>query len=254
MKKKKEKSMFVLTYIILLMLFSSIHQVEAKPKPRLLVFSKTRGYHHPSIAKGNEAIQKLGTENGFLVDTTSDSGAFTEKNLKRYAAIVFLSTTGPSTKLFTEDQKSALVQYIQRGGGYVGIHAATDCCYDWLWYGHLSGAYFRGHPAPQTAILDVVDSTNISTRHLPRKWQRKDEWYNYRWVADDLHILIKIDEKSYDAGPSKMGDNHPMAWFHNYDGGRAFYTELGHTDESYADPLYLHHLLGGIQYAMGKKK
>jgi len=226
----------------------------AKSKPKILVFSKTAGYHHSSIKVGNIAIQKLGADNDFDVDTTTDASKFTKDNLKQYAAVVFLSTTGQSAKLFTEDEKVAFVQYIQHGGGYVGVHAATDCGYDWQWYGNLSGAYFGGHPAQQVAELNVVDSTNIATKHLPRVWKRKDEWYSYKWMATDLHVLIKIDEKTYDPAKNRMGDNHPMAWYHEYDGGRAFYTELGHTDESYADPLYLQHLLGGIKYAMGKKK
>ena len=225
-----------------------------KQKPKILVFSKTKGFHHTSIAVGNAAIQKLGAENNFDVDTTTDASKFNAANLKQYAAIVFLSTTGLSTQLFTEDEKAALKQYIEHGGGYVGVHAATDCCYDWQWYGNLSGAYFKGHPSQQEAVLDVVDSTNIATSFLPRKWKRKDEWYTFKWMAPDLHVLIRIDEKSYDQQKDelKMGANHPMAWYHTYDGGRAFYTELGHTDESYADPLYLKHLLGGIAYAMGK--
>jgi type 1 glutamine amidotransferase len=229
---------------------SSLTYAGIKAKPKLLVFSKTKGFHHQSIAKGNTAIMQLGTDNGFDVDTTTDASKFTYSNLKRYKAIVFLSTTGLSTQLFTEDEKQALVKYIQHGGGYMGIHAATDCCYDWQWYGNLSGAYFKAHPAQQVATLNVVDSTNIATQHLPRNWSRKDEWYNYKWMAPDLHVLIKIDETSYNAGPAKMGADHPMAWYHTYDGGRAFYTELGHTDESYADPLYLQHILGGIKYAM----
>lgn len=225
----------------------------AKHKPRILVFSKTAGFHHASIAAGNRAIMKLGSENKFDVDTTTDAATFTPSNLKQYAAIVFLSTTGLSTQLFTEDEKSAMVQYIQHGGGYVGIHAATDCCFDWQWYGNLSGAYFKAHPPQQTAILNVTDSTDLSTRHLPREWKRRDEWYNYKWVAPGLHVLIKIDEKSYNAGPAAMGTEHPMAWYHSYDGGRAFYTALGHTEETFGDPLYLQHLLGGIIYAIGKR-
>lgn len=243
--------------LLLLACFAGISNLSfgnLKPKPKILVFSKTRGYHHQSIAKGNIAIQKLGADNGFDVDTTTDASKFNYGNLKHYAAIVFLSTTGLSTQLFTEDEKQALVKYIQHGGGYMGIHAATDCCYDWQWYGNLSGAYFKAHPSQQVATLNVVDSVNIATKHLPRKWTRKDEWYNYKWMAPDLHVLIKIDETSYNPGPAKMGSNHPMAWYHTYDGGRAFYTELGHTVESYDDPLYLQHLLGGIKYAMNLAK
>lgn len=224
-----------------------------KPRPKVLVFSKTMGFHHSSIAAGNLAILKLSSENNFDVDTTTDASKFTIENLKHYAAIVFLSTTGLSSQLFTDQERLALTQYIKQGGGYVGIHAAADCCSDWQWYGNLCGAYFKAHPAQQLATLNIVDSTHVSTKHLPHQWTRKDEWYNYKWMAPDLHVLIKIDEKSYDAGPAAMGADHPMAWYHNYDGGRAFYTELGHTDESYSDPLYLQHLLGGIKYAVGKR-
>jgi len=116
----------------------------------------------------------------------------------------------------------------------------------------LVGAYFDSHPAQQNAIIDVRDTSNIATKHLPREWKRFDEWYNFKWIEPNLHILLTIDESSYTGG--KNPGFHPMAWYHTYDGGRAFYTELGHTNESYSDPLYLQHLLGGIQYAMGLVK
>jgi uncharacterized protein len=237
-----------------LILTSFCMGLNSKRKPKILIFSKTRGYHHQSIAIGNTAIMQLGAQNGFDVDSTTDASKFNDANLKQYAAIVFLSTTGLSTQLFTEDEKAALVKYIEHGGGYVGIHAATDCCYDWQWYGNLSGAYFKGHPAQQEAVIDVVDTTFIATSFLPRHWKRKDEWYSFKYLAPGLHVLLKIDESTYDQGKPelKMGD-HPMAWYHEYDGGRAFYTELGHTEESYTDSLYLKHILGGIEWAMGSK-
>lgn len=220
-------------------------------KPRVLVFYKTAGFHHASIPKGLEAIYKLGAENGFLVDSTKDSTAFTDVNLKQYAAIIFLSTTGT---LFNADQQQALQRYVHQGGGIVGIHAATDAEYEWPWYNRMMGAWFLSHPRQQTATLDVVDRNHASTRHLPAKWTRKDEWYNFKDISKDLHVLITIDEKSYEGG--KNGGFHPMAWYHDFEGGRVFYTELGHTDESYSDPLFLKHILGGIRYAMatGKKK
>lgn len=221
----------------------------AKPLPKVLIFSKTKGFHHESIAIGISAIQKLGKENNFEVDTTTDASLFNSAYLKQFKAIIFLSPTG---EVLNGDQQLAFEKYIQAGGGFVGIHAATDCEYDWPWYGNLVGAYFGGHPSQQEAILHVTDAKNMATRHLPEFWKRKDEWYNFKWVAKDLHILLTIDEKSYDAGETKMGDYHPMAWYHEFDGGRAFYTALGHTDESYNDPLFLKHLLGGIKYALNK--
>lgn len=216
--------------------------------PRILVFSKTQGFRHSAIGVGKLAIMKLGKENGFLVDTTENAGYFTPDGLKKYAAVVFLSTTGD---ILDAAQKASFEKYIQSGGGFVGVHAATDTEYGWPWYGSLVGAYFVNHPAQQEATLNVVDRSDISTKHLPAVWKRKDEWYNFKDINKDIKVLITIDEKSYKGGTN--GDFHPMAWYHNYDGGRSWYTELGHTEESYTDPNYLKHLLGGIQYAIGKK-
>ncbi|OKS87912.1 ThuA domain-containing protein [Mucilaginibacter polytrichastri] len=210
----------------------------------VLIFSKTAGYHHNSIAAGIPAIIKLGQENGFSVDTTTNAALFTESNLKKYDAVIFLSTTGD---VLNDEQQEAFKKYIESGKGFVGVHAATDTEYDWPWYGDLVGAYFKSHPKQQQATFHVVDRNFIATKHLPETWSRFDELYNFKYIAKGLHILITIDEKSYTGGEN--GDNHPMSWYHDYDGGRSFYTELGHTDESYVDPLYLKHLLGGIKYA-----
>ncbi|MFD0794108.1 ThuA domain-containing protein [Mucilaginibacter litoreus] len=218
-------------------------------KPKVLVFCKTAGFHHESIAVGVPAIIKLGQENNFDVDTTTNAELFTADNLKKYKAVIFLSTTGD---VLNNDQQAAFEQYIKHGGGFVGVHAATDTEYDWPWYGNLVGAYFKSHPSKQQeANLQVVDKSFVATKHLPATWRRLDEWYNYKWIASDLHVLIKIDEKSYTGGEN--GEDHPMSWYHDYDGGRAFYTALGHTDASYSEPLFLQHLAGGIKYAIGEK-
>ena len=218
---------------------------------KVLIFCKTSGFHHASIATGIKAIQELGNQHNFSVDTTTNADLFTAANLKQYATVIFLSTTGD---VLNADQQKAFEAYIKNGGGFVGVHAATDTEYDWPWYGNLVGAWFKSHPAQQTATLDVVDSKSIATKHLPRHWERKDEWYNFKWMtAEKINVLIRIDEKSYNPGEGAMGDNHPMSWYHDFDGGRSFYTELGHTDESWSDPLYLQHLLGGIEYAMGAR-
>jgi type 1 glutamine amidotransferase len=222
-----------------------INIAAARPKLKVLVFCKTAGYHHSSIAVGIVAIQKLGVENKFDVDTTIDAN-----KINTYKAVIFLSTTGD---ILNEDQQDAFKKYIEAGGGFMGIHAATDCEYNWPWYGNLVGAFFGGHPAQQVATLNIVDRENISTRHLPNPWIRKDEWYSFKWMATGLHELITIDEKSYNLGKIKPMGHHPMAWYHDYDGGRSFYTELGHTDESFSEPLFLEHILGGIEYAMGRK-
>lgn len=219
--------------------------------PRVLVFSKTAGFRHSSIPNGIAAIQKLGKENGFSVDTTENAAIFNEDSLRLYSAVIFLNATGNVLDAY---QQAEFERYIQAGGGFMGIHAAADCEYGWPWYGKLVGAYFKSHPKIQQAKLNVVDKTHPSTAHLPDVWERTDEWYNFKKVPSDsnVKVLIRIDEKSYEGGENE--NNHPMAWYHEFDGGRAYYTEFGHTEESYVDPAYLKHILGGIQYAIGKNK
>ena len=245
------KSLMLLT--VILFIFSC---TKKSGKPRVLVFSKTAGYHHESIADGNIAIQQLGSQNNFDVDTTSNAAMFEEDSLKKYAAVVFLSTTGD---VLDYKQEAAFERFIQAGGGYMGIHAATDCEYDWGWYGRLAGAYFLDHPGIndtfpniQEGVLNVTDTNTLATKGLPLNWKRTDEYYSFKKISKDIKVIMTIDEKSYQGG--KNGDNHPMAWYHEYDGGRAFYTELGHTKESFTEANYLKHILGGIQYAIGDNK
>jgi len=247
MKQNIQKNLKAIAIFCFLGLILSACSSKRSSTPKVLVFSKTAGYHHESIPKGIKAIQDLGAKNGFEVDTTTDETKFNEENLKKYASLIFLSSTG---ELLSGNEEIALERYIQAGGGFVGIHAAADAEYDWNWYTQMVGASFLSHPAQQVATLVIKDKTHPSTDSLPTTWSRKDEWYNFRNINKDIKVLISIDEKSYEGG--KNGDNHPMAWYHAFDGGRVFYTELGHTDESYDDPLYLKHILGGIKYAIGE--
>jgi cytochrome c len=213
----------------------------------VLVFSRTTAYRHDSIPAGVAAIRRLGDEHGFGVDATEDPSAFTAETLARYAAVVWLSTSGD---VLDDAQRAAFEGYVAGGGGYVGVHGAADTEYGWPWYGRLLGAYFRDHPAIQAATIDVADPRDPSTASLPAKWTRTDEWYNFQSnPRPAVRVAATIDESTYDGGG--MGADHPIAWWHDYDGGRAWYTAGGHTDESYSEPLFLAHLLGGIEYAAG---
>lgn len=218
-----------------------------KKQKKILVFSKTAGYRHgPSIIAGKKVLVEMGLKNKFSVDTTEDPKAFTEENLKKYVAVVFLCTTG---NVLNDSQQVAFEKFIRAGGGYLGTHSAADTEYDWPWFGELNGAYFKSHPRQQDAVFNVVDTTNIATAFLPKVWKRFDELYNFKWIGTDLHILITIDESTYTGGAN--GANHPMAWYHEFDGGRGFYTALGHDNKSWEDPLYQQHIWGGLQYVMG---
>ena len=246
MKKTIQFSLQTIALFCFILITLASCSSKRSSKPTILVFFKTGGYYHESIPTGVKAIQDLGDKNGFNVDTTTNANMFAEDSLKKYAALVFLSSTG---EILSGNQEIAVERYMQAGGGFVGIHAATDAEYDWSWYVKMIGASFKSHPANQEATLIINDKNHPSTDSLPATWTRTDEWYNFKNLNPDVKVLISIDEKSYQGGEN--GDKHPMAWYHNFDGGRVFYTELGHTNESFSEPLYLKHILGGIQYAMG---
>ncbi|MFD4112429.1 ThuA domain-containing protein [Streptomyces niveus] len=213
----------------------------------VLVFSKTAGFRHDSIPVGIRTIQALGADNEFAVTATEDSGAFTTANLANYEAVVFLSTTGD---VLDGAQQTALKSYVDGGGGYVGVHAAADTEYEWPEYEGLVGAWFKSHPAIQQATVENEDRSHPATSHLNPTWSRTDEWYNYRTnPRDSVHVLQSLDESTYSGG--EMGGDHPITWCDEQAAGRSFYTGLGHTQESYADPAFRQVLLGGIQYAAG---
>ncbi|GIK18092.1 MAG: ThuA domain-containing protein [Leptolyngbya sp. PLA2] len=226
---------------------AALASMENGPEFRVLLYSRTAGFRHGSIAAGIAAVTKLGEKHGFVVDATEDPSEFTDENLERYAVVLFLNTTGT---VLDAEQKAAFERFIAKGRGWVGVHSASDTEYEWPWYAGLVGAYFKGHPAIQEATILVHDRDHPSTKMLPERWVRTDEWYTFRdSPRGRVHVLMSVDERTYEGGG--MGDDHPIAWCHEYRGGRAWYTALGHTNESYEEPLFLEHLLGGIRWAAG---
>ncbi|MGW0775639.1 ThuA domain-containing protein [Streptomyces sp. NPDC002835] len=223
--------------------------VDRKAK-RVLVFSRTAGFRHDSIPAGVAALKELGRSGDITVDATEAAGQFTAANLARYDAVVFLSTTGD---VLNADQQKAFEEYVAAGGGYMGVHAAADTEYEWEFYGGLVGAYFDSHPRIQPATVRVEDHDHPATAHIDGPWERTDEWYNYRSnPREQARVLATLDETTYEGGTMK-GD-HPIAWCQTYEGGRAFYTGGGHTKESYTEPAFRQHLLGGLRYVTGQVK
>lgn len=219
------------------------------PEYKVLVFSKTAGFRHQSIPAGIEAVKVLGKSNRFTVDATEDATKFTDENLKQYKAIIFMSTTGD---VLNEAQQTAMQNYIHAGGGFVGVHAASDTEFEWPWFEKLVGAYFSKHPpGTPTATVKLEDPSAPSMSSLPLTWSRTDEWYNFRSNprAKGVKVLATLDESTYRGG--EMNGDHPITWCQEFEGGRSWYTAMGHTRESFTDPLFLFHLLGGIQYAAG---
>jgi PKD repeat protein len=236
---------------------------------RVLVFSKTAGFRHSSIDDGHAAIEQLGDQNGFQVDHTEDATAFRDNVLSHYDTVVWLSTTGD---VLNDTQQAAFQRYVRAGHGYTGIHAAADTEYEWKWYGRLVGAYFLSHPVGthpnggRDGTVIVEDTTDHSTQGLPApRWDRIDEWYNYKPVdfeqtgnvdyspRANVHVLASLDESTYDEadGSDGVDDDHPISWCHKYDGGRSWYTGMGHTDDSFTEANFLKHILGGIEVSAG---
>lgn len=225
------------------------------PRParleRVLVFTRTAGYRHAAIEPGVEALRRLGTQHGFAVDHTEEPADFSDERLARYDVVVWLNT---DSEVLNEPARRAFERYVRAGGGWVGVHAAAATEYDWPWYGQLlgGGAYFAGHPAVQPAQVNVELPSHPSTRHLPASFTLQDEWYSFRAnPRAQVEVLLTVSESSYGvSGELVMGD-HPIAWCHTFDGGRAWYTALGHPAELYENPLFTEHVLGGIRWAAG---
>jgi len=241
------KRIFALSVII--MMFLSCNQEKTNG---ILIFSKTESFRHESIGAGIKLIKKIGEEKGYTVDATESSKAFRTQNLKDYKVVVFLNTTGD---VLDDVQQLEFQRFIQAGGSYLGVHAAADTEYDWPWYGGLVGGYFNGHPNDpnvRDASIDKTEHQHISTDHIADRWDRTDEWYNYKSLYPNITPVLNLDESSYEGGTN--GDNHPIAWYHEYDGGRAYYTGGGHTDESYEEADFVKHIEGALAWLIGDGK
>ena len=221
--------------------------------PRILVFTRTTEYRHENIEPGLEILETEAKRRGIAVDTTEDSKLFSREALAPYRAVVFFNTTGD---VLNREEQVAFERYIQAGGGFVGIHAAADTEWKnnaWPWYTRLVGAAFLSHPNEpsnvQRATVRRVDSDDPATAAIPESWEHEDEWYDYQRFSDGVDVLLRVDEETYQGG--QTGEFHPISWKRSFDGGRSFYTGLGHTEDSFSEEIFLDHLFGGTRWAMG---
>ncbi len=234
-----------------LLIMASVASVPAAAQDHVLVFTKTAGFRHDSIPNGIALVQSLGAAHGFAVDASENAALFTAQGLGVYRAVIFLNTTGD---ILDANQQAALEAYVRGGGGWVGVHSAADTEHAWPFYGELvgGGAWFLSHPAIQAATLFVEEASHPSTQHYPMSFSFTDEWYNFQAnPRGAVDVLLSIDESSYNPGTGAMGD-HPMAWCHTVDDGRAWYTNMGHRSETYGNASFAQHLLGGILWASGR--
>ncbi|TRO96490.1 ThuA domain-containing protein [Glycocaulis profundi] len=221
--------------------------------PQVLVFSKTTGWRHDSIEPAVAALQAMGEREGWEIEASEDP-AVLSAGLEGYDALILLSSTtngaDADSEWMDEAARDALQAHLRGGGAVVGVHAAADSHYHWPWYRQMIGAAFEMHPpgTPEGA-LTVVDADHPATRDLPTEFTRTDEWYWFSdFDADAVRLLITLDAGSI----GEEGGDVPMAWSHEFEGGRVFYTAMGHTAESFEEPLFLDHLRGGISWALGE--
>ena len=224
-------------------------------KPRVLLFSHSTGYRHASIEPGVAAIQGLGSREKMTIVPSEDPNVFSEAGLRDYDAIVFLSTSSdpkkPESEWFQGARRDALQAFVRRGGGIVGIHAASDSHYNWPWWGKMIGGHFARHPqGTPEGTIHVEDRKHPSTKALAESVRRVDEWYYFDDYDPRSKLLVTLDPASIgeqDANPN------PVSWAHEFEGGRVFYTAMGHTNESYSEKSFLDHLAGGLKWVLGKK-
>ncbi|MBZ9730422.1 ThuA domain-containing protein [Salegentibacter sp. JZCK2] len=230
--------------------FAQETENENEKNKEVLVFYKTAGFWHEAIPTGRDFISDLGEDHIFEVSTTQDADDFNDENLAEFDLVIFLNTTG---NVLDDEEQEAFEKYIENGGNFFGIHAAADTEYEWPWYGELVGGYFDGHPEVQQADVILNMPEHPAVAHLPEVWSKTDEWYNYKNLNPEMQVLLYLDEDSYEGGTN--GEEHPIAWFRETGhGGVSIYTGLGHTIESYIEPLFQEHILQSILFALGEEK
>jgi len=228
--------------------------------PRILIYTKNgQGFVHENIDASIKGITRICEENGITVDATQDPGVFTRENISRYAALIFSNTNNETFD--TDDQRLVFAHYIQAGGGFVGIHSASGSERDWPWFWACLGGKFRRHAPSQDFKIKVIDPNHMGTKHLDDIWNwTNDEFYYLDHLNPDIKVLIAgvltglEDPENMEYPGRTFGDYFPLAWYHEFDGGRQFYVALGHFDEKYQDDDFLQLLLGGIEYAIGESK
>lgn len=212
-------------------------------KSKIFILTETKGYRHESIEAGLAMFNKRADDWRVEISHAEESAVMKEQDIKEYDIIVLLNSTG---NIFTEEEQALLEEYLAAGGAILGIHAAADAEYDWPWYGQMLGGWFRSHPEIQEAKCLVADGNHPVATGLPAVWERTDEWYNFKHLSHDNKVILLLDESTYSGGIH--GDYHPISWCREWGGGRIFYTGMGHTAETYSEPLFQTHIQNAIQW------
>lgn len=227
-------------------------------KKHVLIYTRNgEGYVHDNISASVEALGEICQQNNIDYDSSDDPALFTAENLRKYDAIIFSNTNNEA--FTTQAQRDAFQHFIQAGGGFMGLHSATASERDWPWFHAMIGGLFVRHPELQPFDIKVIDTNHLSTQHLGDVWAWEDECYFMDHLNLDIHVLLAVDLTTLDDPEREkypgttFGDLFPLCWVHEYDGGRQFYTALGHKIEHYKDPDFSQHLQGGLLWVLGKR-
>ncbi|MFB7513482.1 ThuA domain-containing protein [Streptomyces sp. NPDC056144] len=241
-----------------LLLPGTLAQAAENPDFKVLLFTKTAAgaYRHASMDAAVQAFDQLGADNNFQVDRSEDASVFNTATLNSYDAVVMLQTSGMVWD--TDAQRAAAQEYVRSGHGIVAVHNATDMNIEsqFPWWDDvlMAGAHMTAHSSIVQGTAKVADQAHPSTKGLPDRWTRAEEWYNFdKNARGDVHVLVTADETTYDAGGARMGADHPISWCRNTEGGKVWATAMGHETASYSEPLFKQHLLGGLKWAAGNE-
>lgn len=257
----KKKSLLLITCICLALFVVAQHKSKNDikvnwKKVNVLVYTKNgKGYVHDNIAAANAAVRQLGKQYGFHVEVSDDPAGFAEDKLKKYTLVIFNNT---NNEVFdNSEQRVAFMRYIQAGGGFVGLHSAAGTERQWTWFKRMIGASFLRHAKHQPFKEIIIDHHHPSTSFLPLTWQREDECYFFKEYNPDIHVLAVHDLGTLDDKDKPTyygGTSSPSVWCHEFDGGRQWYTSLGHDSTTYATTEFQQHIMGGIIWVIGENK
>jgi len=247
-----------LFFFVFLLFLAALTFSQSPAKNHVLIYTRNgEGYVHDNIKASVDALVAICQQNNIVYESSDDPTLFTDENLKKYDAIIFSNTNNEA--FLTQDQRDAFQRFIQAGGGFMGVHSATASERDWPWFHAMIGGLFVRHPKLQPFDIKVIDHTHPSTLHLGDVWTWEDECYFMDHLNPDMHVLLAADLTTLDDPEREtypgttFGDLFPLCWIHEYDGGRQFYTALGHKIEHYDDPDFRQHLQGGLLWVLGKE-
>ncbi len=248
----------LLLAVLLLLVPACAQRGDTVAGATVLIYTRNGpGYVHDNIAASVEALEEICAGLGIETVVTDSPAVFTPEQLEAFDAVIFSNSNNDA--FTSQAQREAFQAFIRSGGGFAGIHSSSGSERNWPWFWAMQGGLFRRHPPLQPFDIHVIDPGHISTAHLPAVWAWEDECYYTHHLNPDIHVLLAADLKTVedaerDVYPgTTFGDYIPLAWCHTFDGGRQWYTALGHKIEYYADPLFREHLRGGILWILGRE-